>query len=73
MKSKKYSFDRTSLGSLAMGNVPVCFPGRDFPTQSPAGDYKEFHATCTDSSVCWQRPLFGLPLSGCLIGCGILS
>ena len=28
---------------------------------------------CTDSSVCWQRPLFGLPLSGCLIGCGILS
>ena len=27
----------------------------------------------TDSSVCWQRPLFGLPLSGCLIGCGILS
>ena len=28
-----------------MGNVPVCFPGRDFPTQSPAGDYKEFHAT----------------------------
>ena len=25
-----------------MGNVPVCFPGRDFPTQSPAGDYKEF-------------------------------
>lgn len=23
---------------------------------------------CTDSSVCWQRPLFGLPLSGFLIG-----
>ena len=41
MKSEKQSFSTTRLGSLAIGGVPVYFPGRDFPTQSPAGDYKE--------------------------------
>ena len=56
------------MENLVSETAPVYFPGRDFPTQSPAGDCKEVPATCTDSSVCWQRLLFGLPLSGCLTG-----
>ena len=40
-EKRKQSFGTTRLGSLAIGGVPVYFPGRDFPTQSPAGDYKE--------------------------------
>ena len=31
----------TPIESLVSEAGPVYFPGRDFPTQSPAGDYKE--------------------------------
>ena len=40
-EKRKQSSSITRLGSLAIGDVPVYFPSRDFPTQSPAGDYKE--------------------------------
>ena len=69
----KQSFGTTRLGSLAIGGVPVYFPGRDFPTQSPAGDYKEVPCHMYGFIRMLAKAAFGLPLSGCLIGCGILS
>ena len=36
MKSEKQSFGTTRLGSLAIGGVPVCFLGRDFPMLAKA-------------------------------------
>ena len=36
-EKRKQSFGTTRLGSLAIGGVPVYFPGRDFPYSVTSG------------------------------------
>lgn len=51
----------TPIESLVSEAGPVYFPGRDFPTQSPAGDYKE--VPCHHVRI---HPYAG---KGCCLGC----